>query len=314
MELREWAIRILSADTLEEKLFKPETLTDFDPGAPLLFEEPTRPPGMHFQRHTSREKLPAFQEHRNPDKRAVCLHRFAGHELLAVEIMAQALLAFPTAPKHFRKGVANTLQEEQGHVRLYISRMEALGLKFGDLPLYRHFWAYVPHLTSPIRYVSVMSLTFEMANLDFAPMYGKSFSRVGDDLSAALMQQILEDEIHHVSFGMNWLKKLYRAQEGFVNLDSARQSTIEACSPNDEAIVKTMTEEEDRLGKAAASPNSQNLTERGIKQPEVSEWDVWEQSLPSLVTPKRAKGFVLHEEIRRRAGVPEEWIQNLKNY
>ncbi len=57
---------------------------------------------------------------------------------------------------------------------------------------------------------------------------------------------------------------LYRAQEGFVNLDSARQSTIEACGPNDEAIVKTMTEEEDRLGKAAASPNSQNLTERGI--------------------------------------------------
>ncbi len=56
---------------------------------------------------------------------------------------------------------------------------------------------------------------------------------------------------------------LYRAEEGFVNLDSARQSTIEACGPNDEAIVKTMAEEEDRLGKAAASPNSLNLTERG---------------------------------------------------
>ncbi len=78
-------------------------------------------------------------------------------------------------------------------------------------------------------------------------------------------------------------QQLYRAQEGFVNLDSARQSTIEACAPNDEAIVKTMAAEtreglvdlrsteqvseangEDRLGKAAASPNSQNLTERGI--------------------------------------------------
>ena len=90
-----------------------------------------------------------------------------------------------------------------------------------------------------------------------------------------------------------------------MNLDSARQSTIEACGPNDEAIVKTMAEaaetregpvaaktregpvdlrsakqvseanraragekangarREDRLGKAAASPNSLNLTERG---------------------------------------------------
>lgn len=258
MELREWAIRILSANTLKEKLFTPEKLTDCEPGIPYLFKEPTRPAGMYFQRHTSREKLPAFHEHRDPDKRAICLHRFAGHELLAVEIMAQALLAFPNAPKHFRKGVANTLQEEQGHVQLYMTRMAALGLKFGDLPLYRHFWAYVPHLTCPIRYVSLMSLTFEMANLDFAPMYGQSFSRVGDDLSAALMQQILEDEINHVSFGMNWLKKL--------------------------------------------------------KQPEISAWDTWEQNLPSLMTPKRAKGFVLYEETRRRANVPEEWIQNLKKY
>jgi uncharacterized ferritin-like protein (DUF455 family) len=258
MELREWAIHILSANTLGEKLFSPNELTDLDPGSPLHFQEPSRPIGMHFQRHTSRAKLPAFHEHRDPDKRAICLHRFAGHELLAVEIMAQALLTFPKASKHFRKGIANTLREEQGHVQLYIDRMEALGLKFGDLPLYRHFWAYVPHLTCPIRYVSLMSLTFEMANLDFAPMYGKSFLHVGDEASAALMQQILEDEIAHVSFGMNWLKKL--------------------------------------------------------KLPEISEWDTWEQNLPSLMTPKRAKGFILQEDPRRRAGVPEEWIQKLKKY
>ena len=258
MELREWAIRILSADTLQEKLFYPDNVTDFSPGEPFLFKEPVRPVGMQFQRHSSREKLPPFQEHRDPDKRAVCLHRFAGHELLAVEIMAQALLAFPDAPKHFRRGVANTLREEQGHVKLYIQRMQQLRLNFGDLPLYRHFWAYVPHLTCPIRYVSLMSLTFEMANLDFAPMYGKSFARVGDEVSAKLMQQILEDEVNHVSFGINWLKKL--------------------------------------------------------KSPDLSEWDAWEQSLPPLIPPARAKGFVLHEEPRRRAGVPEDWIQKLKGY
>jgi uncharacterized ferritin-like protein (DUF455 family) len=258
MELREWATRILSADTLQEKLCAPDALTDFEPGPPLLFKEPTRPQGMHFQRHSSREKLPPFQEHRDPDKRAICLHRFAGHELLAVEIMAQALLAFPIAPKHFRKGLANTLREEQGHVQLYIARMQELGMGFGDLPLYRHFWAYVPHLTCPLRYVSVMSLTLEMANLDFAPMYGKSFARVGDEQSAALMRRILEDEINHVSFGMHWLKKL--------------------------------------------------------KPAEKSEWEAWEQSLPAFISPKRAKGFVLHQDTRKRAGVSDEWIQNLKKY
>jgi uncharacterized ferritin-like protein (DUF455 family) len=258
MELKDWAIRILSADTLCEKLFAPDQLTDNDPGPALIFNEPVRPPGMHFQRHTSREKLPPFHEHRHPDKRAACLHRFAGHELLAVEIMAHALIAFPNAPKHFRKGVANTLREEQEHVRLYIARMEQMGLKFGDLPLYRHFWAHVPHLTCPIRYISVMSLTFEMANLDFAPLYGKSFAKAGDEASAALMERILHDEIAHVSFGLNWLKKL--------------------------------------------------------KKEEDTEWDTWAQNLPPLMTPGRAKGFVLNEEPRRQAGVPEEWIQKMKSW
>lgn len=256
MELREWATRILSASSLDDKLFTPDSLTDHEPGLPLLFKEPTRPPGMHFQRHTSREKLPPFHEHHHPDKRAVCLHRFAGHELLAVEIMAQALLAFPEAPLAFRKGIAHTLKEEQGHVQLYRDRMKKWGLELGDLPLYRHFWAYVPHLTSPIRYVSVMSLTLEMANLDFAPLYGKSFARAGDVESSLLMQQILNDEINHVAFGLSWLNKWN-------------------------------TEEE-------------------------TLWDRWERELPPPMTASRAKGFVVHEEPRRKAGVPEEWIQKLK--
>lgn len=213
MELRQWAHRILSADTLEEKLLTPDQLTDLEPGSAFYWDLPTRPLGMEFKRHTKEEKLPAFHEHQDPDKRAICLHRFAGHELLAVEIMAYALLAFPDAPKHFRRGIANTLREEQDHVKLYVDRLLDLGVRFGDMPLYRHFWTYTPHLRSPLEYISVMSLTFEMANLDFAPMYGQSFARAGDESSAALMKQILLDEVNHVSFGYQWLRKMKKQEE-----------------------------------------------------------------------------------------------------
>lgn len=258
MELREWALRVLSADTLEEKLFCPETWTDENPGSAVWFKEPVRPVNMQFRRHTRKEKLPPFHEHKDPDKRAICLHRFAGHELLAVEIMAQAILAFPGAPRHFRRGVANTLYEEQGHVRLYIERMQAFGLQFGDLPLFRNFWSYVPYLTSPLHYVSVMSLTFEMANLDFAPLYGRSFAKAGDLASFELMQTILKDEIQHVSFGWNWLKK--------------------------------------------------------FKQKNKEEWEVWKESLPPLMTPKRAIGFSLHEDHRLEAGISSDFIDQLRAY
>jgi uncharacterized ferritin-like protein (DUF455 family) len=255
VDLREWAIRILSADTLEEKLFCPDQLTDDHPGAPLFFNEPTRPAGMGFHKRTREQKLPPFQLHGSVENRATCLHRFAGHELLAVEIMAHALTAFPNAPKAFRKGVAHTLKEEQGHVQMYRKRMQALGIEFGDLPLFKHFWNQVPYLTCPLRYVSVMSLTFEMANLDFAPLYGRSFAHFGDTESAALMAQILHDEINHVAFGWRWFNRL---------------------------------------------------------KGEGDAWANWVESIQPKLAPKRAKGFVLMEENRKQAGIPDHWIAKLK--
>src|SRR5665647_2461435 len=100
------------------------------------------------------------------------------------------------------------MREEQGHVRLYMDQMKRLGVNFGDLPLYRHFWNHTPYIQSPMHYVSIMSLTFEMANLDFAPMYGKYFSHFEDHESALLMATILKDEISHVRFGWQWLRKM----------------------------------------------------------------------------------------------------------
>lgn len=207
MEVREWAERILTADRLEDKLVCPETISDGVAGPPLIITEPSRPPGMGFQKRLKEEKLPTTTRLSEADNRAICLHRFCGHELLAVEMMAYALLAFPEAPKHFRKGLVNTLKEEQEHVRLYMTRLEEMGVRFGDLPLYRHFWAHVKFFTSPLHYVSTVSLTFEMANLDFAPHYNRVFTQHGDLESAALMERIFKDEISHVSFGYRWLKR-----------------------------------------------------------------------------------------------------------
>ncbi|MGD2170108.1 MAG: DUF455 family protein [Chlamydiota bacterium] len=208
MELYNWAHQILTSTKLEDKLFSPDKLTDTLAASPLIIKEPARSYEMRFQKRSTSEKLPPFHEHHLEDKRAICLHRFAGHELLAVEIMAYALLAFPQAPKSFRKGIANTLKEEQSHVKIYLTRMQEMGLSLGDLPLYKHFWSHVKFFTDPLKYLSAMSLTFEMANLDFAPHYKSSFERYGDFASAKIFDTIIKDEIKHVSFGYSWLTKL----------------------------------------------------------------------------------------------------------
>jgi uncharacterized ferritin-like protein (DUF455 family) len=257
MEIREWALTILNSGNLEEKLFFPEHLTDDAPGSPHVIAEPVRSVALQMNRRKKEQKLPRLDDLKTAEKRAVCLHRFAGHELLAVEIMAYALLLFPDAPKSFRKGVVHTLHEEQVHVRLYCKRLEELGGKFGSLPLYRHFWTHTPFLKTPLHYLSVMPLTLEMANLDFAPIYGKAFLKAEDEVSSQLMARILTDEISHVRFGVQWLKRL------------------------------------------------------GPKEMEPSE--IWENNLKeTLLTPKRAKGFYLHPEPRRKAGVDDAWIEKLK--
>lgn len=257
MELREFALQILTSESLEKKLYTPDLLTDRFPGDDFFIDQPVRSPNMQFKRHSKEEKLPTFKDHHSEEKRAICLHRFCGHELLAVEIMAYALLKFPNAPKPFRKGLANTLIEEQRHVRIYKERLEAMGIQFGDLPLYKHFWKHVPYLNCPQNYLSMMSLTFEMANLDFAPLYRDSFLRHHDLESAALMQTIIDDEIGHVSFGVSWMHRM--------------------------------------------------------NEDKIDPFSYYQQHLPPLLDAKRAKGFVFQKELRKQAGVPNEWANILEN-
>jgi uncharacterized ferritin-like protein (DUF455 family) len=152
--------------------------------------------------------MPRATQLADPAKRAVCLHRFANHEFQAVEIMAWALLAYPDAPPAFRRGVLATLAEEQAHLRLYLERLAAQGVRFGDQPVNDYFWDKVPALETPLHYVAAMGLTFEAGNLDHPLDYREAFARAGDAASASVLGRVHEDEIGHVRFALAWLRKL----------------------------------------------------------------------------------------------------------
>lgn len=210
MELRELAEYILNTPTLEARFFFPEgglaTLTDHDPGPAQPWREPARPENLQIAPKKKRKPLPHPQSLRDPAMRLRCLHTFANHELMALELMAWGLLAYPDAPAAFRRGLAWLILEEQRHLRLYKDRIEALGANFGDLPVNDHFWRLAPGLTTPLEWVCTMNLTFEQANLDHAPAFATYFRDVGDIESAELMDQITDDEIKHVGFGVRWLE------------------------------------------------------------------------------------------------------------
>ena len=210
MELRHLAETILDTPTLEAKLAFPAEglsgLTDERPGKARAWRAPARPDYLMIAPKRQRKGIPHPSSLIDPAMRVRCLHAFANHELMALELMAWALLAYPASPAAFRRGVAWLIQEEQRHLSLYIERIEAHGERFGDLGLNDHFWRVAPLLKTPLQWVCAMNLCFEQANLDHAPIFAEHFRHVGDLESAELMEMIERDEIKHVGFGARWLK------------------------------------------------------------------------------------------------------------
>jgi len=210
MELREFAERVLFATSLEEKLRCPADITDDQPGtamaAPAL---PGRPPELRIKPGGTGEKsaFPGLHQLDDERERGRLLHFFANHELLATELMALVLLRFPEAPAAFRRGVLQTLRDEQEHTRLYLTRMQACGIAFGELPVSGYFWRAVSGMASPMDYVAGLSLTFEQANLDFARHFARGFASAGDADTARLLDQIYRDEIAHVAYGLKWFRR-----------------------------------------------------------------------------------------------------------
>ena len=209
MELREFAERVLFATTLEEKLLRPADISDERPGPAFATPAaPGRPAELQFKATgEARDSFPGTKNLEQESERGKLLHFFANHELLATELMALVLLRFPEAPAAFRKGVYQTLRDEQEHTQLYLHRMKQCGVHFGELPVSGYFWRSVSVMENPMDYVSSLCLTFEQANLDFARHFAQGFATVGDDATARLLDKIYHDEIGHVAYGLKWFRR-----------------------------------------------------------------------------------------------------------
>ena len=209
MELREFAEQVLFSTTLEEKLRRPGRLTDARPGPAVAAPEaPGRPAELRFKPAGSgKADFPGVHRLEQEGERGRLLHFFANHELLATELMALVLLRFPDAPGDFRRGIAETLEDEQIHTRLYLERMQACGTQFGVLPVSGYFWRAVATMESPLDFVAGLSLTFEQANLDFCRHFARGFAAVGDADTARLLERIYRDEIGHVAHGLKWFRR-----------------------------------------------------------------------------------------------------------
>lgn len=209
MELRDYALRVLLATDLDEKLRPPKTsFTDAEPGPPLRPDLPGRPSDLLFALKKSTPKMPKPASFQEPLRRGLAHHLMANHELQAAEVMAMILLAFPDAPSDFRLGLADVLRDEQRHTRMHARRAAELGVPFGSRPVSGYIWQKAKLFKSVLDYLAAIPLTLEQRNLDHSLEYESWFLAVGDTKGAAIARTIHRDEIQHVAFGLTWLRKL----------------------------------------------------------------------------------------------------------
>lgn len=214
MEIRDFAERILLSPEIEQKLLPAESeLTDDRPGPPLRIDQPARTDSLRFAGRKEAPPIPPVGTFHEATKRAIAHHIMANHELQALEIMAATLLAYPDAPPEFRRGMLEVMADEQRHTRMHIERAAAYGLDFGELKVNGYFWKKSQAFTSVMDYLAGLPLVFEGGNLDHTLEFERLFLSVNDRRGGAVMRRIHEDEIGHVQFGIEWLRRLKSADQ-----------------------------------------------------------------------------------------------------
>ncbi len=203
----DFARSILEGETLESKLLEAPVHWN----GRISYKIPPHPGRQGRIAFSDKQiKFPKSHHLMVPENKAIALHSFANHELLAIEMMATALLIYPHETEddiRFKKGILSALKDEQIHLSLYVGRLRELGFDFGDFPLNDYFWRQMEKLATPAEYTAVMALTFEAANLDFAQFYARLFRKNDDATTAGILETVLADEVTHVAFGAHWMKR-----------------------------------------------------------------------------------------------------------
>jgi uncharacterized ferritin-like protein (DUF455 family) len=143
-----------------------------------------------------------------PEHRRQRLHREYNQEVQSLEIAATCLSDFPDAPWELRIELARQCWDEARHAALIYRRLTANGGSKGQHPIANLGWSVVTMLDSLVARLAIQHRIFEAGSLDIGPMGIAIFHEAGDHATADVLDVIEADEIPHVRFGNDWVKRL----------------------------------------------------------------------------------------------------------
>ena len=162
-----------------------------------------------------------------PEGRVMRAHREYNQELQTMEIAALCLVDFPNAPWELRMELARQCWDEARHSLLAYQYLTKLGGWKGMYPIANLNWSVVAMLDSLPARLAVQHRTFEAGSLDIEVQAIPMMREMGQEAAADVKDAVDADEIQHVRFGNEWLRRMIDADPRVVLQIAAAMKWLE---------------------------------------------------------------------------------------
>jgi uncharacterized ferritin-like protein (DUF455 family) len=136
------------------------------------------------------------------------VHRHMSNEITSLDIAAQCVAEFPDAPWGLRMELARQCWDETRHVAALHRRLKEMGGRKGEFPISAFEWNITCALDNLVGRLATQNRTLEAGAMDVVGGLIRNVRAAGDNGTADLLDGILVDEIQHVRFGNQWIKRM----------------------------------------------------------------------------------------------------------
>jgi uncharacterized ferritin-like protein (DUF455 family) len=135
------------------------------------------------------------------------IHRQMNEEVNGLECSARCLSDFPDADWELRMCFARQCADEARHARMFRRMLESLGGYVGQFPVLNFQYRIITKADSLLGRLTIQNRTFEAGGIDAVAWMVEQTRAAGEADLADFFASQLADEIIHVRFANEWLRR-----------------------------------------------------------------------------------------------------------
>jgi uncharacterized ferritin-like protein (DUF455 family) len=128
-------------------------------------------------------------------------------ELNSIEASARCITDFPEADWELRMQLARQCEDESRHARMYLDIVLTKGGYIGQFPVLNFQYRIITKRPSLVQRLAIQNRSFEAGGIDAIAFGIEAARAAGDHQIADLYEAQLADEVNHVRFANEWIRK-----------------------------------------------------------------------------------------------------------